>query len=418
MNKKIMILGLILIFAIGLGIFFYKSADPSVKKLDNSQVTTENQDSVVEANNKFAFSLYKKYQTKGDNIFFSPFSLSSALAITYEGARGQTAEEIRSVLYFPQDDLIRRSGYADLYNKINQENKKYELSTANALWAEQEFKFSDEYFDLINQYYGGKITNLNFKQDPEGSRTIINTWVEKATKDKIKDLIPSGFVTPLTRLILTNAVYFKGQWLEQFDKKETEEQNFNISLDKKVQVEMMKKAGEGAKFNYSENEQLQLLELPYDGEELSMLVLLPKENDLETLEKNLTPEKLLEWEKTLNKQQVDVFLPKFKFETKYFLTEDLKEMGMATAFSENADFSGMTGKKDLVISGVVHQAFVEVNEEGTEAAAATAVDMVTEALLEEPKIPVFLANHPFIFIIQQKDTGNILFMGRVNNPTK
>jgi len=385
-----------------------------------TETTEESVNIIIEANNKFAVDLYSEYKSEEGNIFFSPYSISTALAMTYEGAKGQTAEEMQSVFYFPEDDSVRRSGYASLYNEINKGDKKYKLSTANALWAEQDYTFLDEYFDLINQYYDGKVTNLDFKTDLENSRITINNWVEDKTNDKIKDLIPSGLITSITRLVLTNAIYFKGEWVKQFNEEETQDRDFRISSNNNVKVKMMQRTDDESIWSYAENNQLQILEMPYSGEELSMLVLLPKDDDIESLENSITTEKLSEWKNNLEEQRVNIVIPRFKFETKYFMSDTLVKMGMLTAFSDVADFSGMTGKMDLNIDEVIHQAFVEVNEEGTEAAAATAVIMkpTTSIGLEEPIIPAFMADHPFIFVIQQKDSGNILFMGRVTNPAE
>ena len=351
-------------------------------------------------------------------MFFSPYSISTALAMTYEGAKGQTAEEMQSVFHFPEDDDERRLGYAGLYNELNEQDKEYKLSTANALWAQQDFVFLDNYFDVVEGYYGGKVTNLDFIKNTEKSRVTINDWVEDKTNDKIKDLIPKGAINSMTKLVLTNAIYFKGQWARQFDKDDTSDQDFKITSDNIVKVPMMQCAYDEAEFNYAENNDLQILELSYSGDDLSMLIFLPKDNDIKTFEDSITVEQLTKWKKNLRKQEVNVFIPKFKFETKYFMAETLKEMGMPIAFSSSADFSGMTGIRDLYISAVIHQAFVEVNEEGTEAAAATAVVMKLESVAESVSIPTFRADHPFVFMIQEKETGNILFMGRVSDPSE
>lgn len=375
---------------------------------------------VVEANNQFASDFYYHLKDKEEgNIFFSPYSISSALVMTYEGAKGETAEEMRSVFYFPEDDNIRRTEYAAMIDEINKKDKKYKLHTANALWAEKDYQFLDEYFEIVERYYKGKATNLDFKKNAEKARITINNWVEEKTNNKIKDLIPQGMVNALTRLVLTNAVYFKGEWVKQFNENDTKNEDFRISKNNVVKVPMMRRTDEEAKFNYAENNKLQILEMPYSGEELSMLILLPRDDDLEALEDSFSAKNLSKWKKDLEEQRVKIFIPKFKFETKYLMANDLREMGMPTAFEwPGADFSGMDGTKDLFISEVIHQAFVEVNEEGTEAAAATAVAMELGAMegWKPPKIPIFRADHPFIFLIQEKDTGNILFMGRVNNP--
>jgi serpin B len=423
-NQAIVFSFVILIIAGFSGSKFYKGE--MLKRSGNNSVLSLSQEkkleseldinSVVNSSNQFAFDLYSNFKGKEGNIFFSPYSLSTAMAMTYEGARGQTAEEIRQVFHYPEDIEILRRGYAGIINQINKKDKKYELRTANALWAQKNYPFLPEYFKTVEKYYGGKVTNVDFARDTENSRLTINKWVEEQTRNRIKDLIPQGVITSLTRLVLTNAIYFKGNWETQFPKQNTKEADFKVSADKKVRVPMMFIGGR--KFNYTENEALQLLELPYAGNELSMLVLLPR-NELSEVEPYLKPDKIQDLMKGMRQEEVDVYLPRFKFETKYLMGGEkgiLGRMGMPTAFSEmRADFSGMTGKPDLYITEVVHQAFVEVNEEGTEAAAATGIIMGAKAVLMKK---VFRADHPFIFLIQEKRTGAILFFGRVIDPTK
>lgn len=416
-----------LFFLIGLSIFLFGCNtkvipdEQPITPPDDVEVTPEDRNIIIEANNKFAFDLYSKYKTEEGNIFISPYSISTALMMTYEGAKGQTAKEMQEVIYIPENAELRRNAVSQIYNELNKGDKPYKLSTANALWAQEKFQFRKDYFNLVENYYGGSATNLDFVGNTEGSRLIINGWVEEQTNDKIKDLIPSGALTTDTRLVLTNAIYFKGEWVKQFNENDTKEQSFQITSSKNVQVPMMQRTDEESVFNYAENNDVQLLELPYSGEDLSMVIILPKD-DLENLEKSFTLNQLTKWKESLTEQRVNIYIPKFKFETKYFMKETLSEMGMPTAFSDSADFTGMEDEpnEDLKIDKVIHQAFVEVNEEGTEAAAATAVIMgrITSSVGSEPRIPTFRADHPFIFIIQQKDTGNILFLGRVNNPTK
>lgn len=393
--------------------------------LPTTKPSPDNFSNITDANNQFAFDYYSKLKGNDDgNIFFSPFSISSAFAMAYEGAREQTAEEIRSVFYFLEDSDLRRTQYAAIFDEINKADKKYKLSTANALWAQQDYQFSDDYFENVEKYYGGKATNLDFKNNAEGSRSTINKWVEDQTNNKIKNLIPSGVINKLTKLILTNAIYFKGDWVKQFNNNDTKEENFRTYDKTTVKTQMMQLIDSDAIFNYAENNTLQILEMPYSGDELSMLILLPKNDNLERLENILSSKKLTEWKRDLEKQRVKVYISRFKFETKYFMSNDLKAMGMPLSFSDSADFSGMIGNKKLKDEGLkideaIHQAFIEVNEEGTEAAAATAIVMVPLGAAgpqKEPKIPVFRADHPFIFLIQQNGTGNILFIGRVVNP--
>jgi serpin B len=378
---------------------------------DDSMATSEGVASVVYANNRFAFELYLQYNEEEDNIFFSPYSISVALAMTYEGARGQTASEMQSVLHFPEDDIVRRAAFARLYNMYNSNNTDYILSTANALWTQEDYKFLTEYLEIIEQYYMGEATDLDFKGKPEESRETINNWVEERTNDKIKDLIPPGVIDEYTRLVLTNAIYFKGDWAVQFDEEDTREADFKVNAEKTVKAQMMSLCDES--FNYTVTDTAQIIELPYKGNDLSMLILLPKEDSLDSLEACINTENLNMWRSELTETEIDVYMPKFKLETKYALSDTLKDMGMPTAFSESeANFSGMNGKEDLYITSVIHQGFIEVNEKGTEAAAATGVVMGTTSCS-----PTFYADHPFMFLIQDNETGNILFMGRVVDPT-
>ncbi|MFH1786053.1 MAG: serpin family protein [archaeon] len=388
----------------------------SPQPADDSQATPEGVSGLIGSNTQFALAAYSELKADGENLFISPWSISTALAMAYEGARGETAEEMLGVFHFPEDDTARRSSFASLYNRLNAEGKAYKLHTANALWAQQDYKFLDGYLTTVESYYGGKATNVDFLRETEKSRITINTWVEGQTNNKIKDLFPEGTITPDTSFVLTNAVYFKGDWLKQFDKADTRDEDFRVSPYKTVKVPMMKLTGEEANFKYTETDDLQILEMPYVGEQLSMLVLLPKDGDISALENSLSLEKLSEWRAKLQAEDVDVYLPKFTFETKYDLTNSLISMGMPTAFSPaKADFSGMDGTRNLYIGIVLHQAYIDVNEEGTEVAAATGVAMKFTGFPMPPKI--FRADHPFLFIIQETETGNIIFIGKVADPT-
>jgi len=287
------------------------------------------------------------------------------------------------------------------------------------LWAENTYPFLNDYITTAEEYYSADLTNLDFINKPEESRLTINKWAEEKTEEKIKNLIPAGMIDPMTRLVITNAIYFRGTWVKQFDKNNTYEADFITSSGETVKVWMMQRTDEDAIYGYAENDEFRMLKMPYEhecGKELSMIAVLPKDNDLRVVEETLDADKLAETEESLEIQQVLVYFPKFKIETEYTLSETLKEMGMPTAFSDAADFSGMDGTTGLFISDVVHKAYVDVNEEGTEAAAATAVVMELKAVSEEEPVPVFRADHPFIFLIQDNETGNILFMGRISNP--
>lgn len=376
---------------------------------------------VVGGNSKFAFDLYARIKddpavTKyGGNLFFSPYSISTALAMTWAGARDETERQMAEVLHFglPQAQLHKTFG--SLEKRLNEagEEGRYELSVANALWGQAGYNFLKGFLELTEASYGAGLKEVDFAGQTEKSRQIINGWVEEKTKDKIKDLIGPGVLNPLTRLVLTNAIYFKGDWLNQFDKKLTRDEPFKLNRSEQVKVPVMHIK---ERLGYRADDKLQMLQLPYEGEELSMIILLPVEIDgLAEVERLLTTEKLDEWTKGLRKQEVDVSLPKFKMTTKFELADYLKKMGMPDAFSlPPGDFSGMTGDKSLFISNVIHKAFVAVDEEGTEAAAATAVGMRLTSVPLPPK--VFRADHPFIFIIKDNHSQSILFMGRLMDP--
>jgi serpin B len=422
---------LLIVFAGCTGTAPVQPVSPTVEKTPIGQTPTPgivtdtgSTGAVADANNRFAFDLYsrlaKDKNYAGSNIFFSPFSLSSALAITYEGAKGKTADEIRSVFYFPANDTTRRGGFAGLNAGINSGDPGYSLRTANALWAEKTYPFLTDYVSTAERFYGAKITNLDFIGHPEDSRITINTWVEDKTEDRIRDLIPAGEIDPMTRLVITNAIYFKGDWVKQFDKTKTADADFRTAPGRTVKVPMMQRTDEDAVYLYAENNDLQMLSMPYEhttGKELSMVVLLPRADNLTTTEASLSADTLVALKQSATSRRVMVYFPKYTLKTRYSLPDTLGAMGMPTAFTGNADFSGMDGTKNLLISDVIHQAFVDVNEEGTEAAAATAVVMRMMAAPGNPEpVPVFRADHPFIFLIQDDETGSILFMGRVVNP--
>jgi len=380
---------------------------------------------IADANNQFAFSLYsvlaKDRDYAGRNLFFSPFSLSSAFAITSEGARGKTADEIRSVFHFPENDTVLRSGFSGLDAIFSSSDTAYSLRTANALWAEKTYPFLPEYVSTVEHSYGAKTTNLDFINHAEESRNVINTWVENRTENRIRDLIPPGVIDPMTRLVITNAIYFRGDWVKQFDKNQTTDTDFRTAAGTAVKVPMMQRTDEEAQYRYAENNDLQMLSMPYGhttGNQLSMIVLLPRSDNLSVTETSLNSGMLSALQQSATLRRVIVYFPKFTLETKYSLPGMLKGMGMPIAFSSSADFSGMDGSRNLSISDVIHQAYIDTDEKGTEAAAATAVVMVAMAAPfgHTEEIPVFRADHPFIFLIQEDKTGAIVFMGRVVNP--
>jgi len=370
---------------------------------------------VAEGNNAFAFDLYEKLKEVEGNLFFSPYSISTALAMTYAGARGNTEKQMGTALHFTLDQKRFHPAFACLEAELKavQEKGDIELNIANALWAQKDYVFLREFLDLIQSNYGTVLNHVDFKRACEAARKKINAWIEQKTKDKIKDLIKPGVLNALTRLVLTNAIYFKGRWESQFKKDRTKESPFWLSIDKSVEVPMMTQKRQ---FRYMESDNLQILELPYVGDDLAMIVLLPRKIDgLAQLEADLSMENLNMWIDHLRKRKISVFLPKFKMISQFRLSETLASMGMPDAFGGNADFSGIDGTKDLFISAVIHKAFVDVNEEGTEAAAATAaVISLTSAPSTPP--PTFRADHPFVFLIRDNHSGSMLFVGRIVNP--
>jgi len=381
------------------------------------------EESVAAANNRFAYDLYttlaKDPANSGHNLFYSPFSISYAFAITGEGAKRKTQDEIFSVFHFPKNDTIRRSGFAQINVGINTADAGYTLRTANALWAEKSYPFLPAFIGIARKYYSAEVTNLDFINTPEESRATINQWVEKKTENKIHNLLPSGSIISLTRLVITNAVYFKGTWFRQFDAAQTKEADFRTENGASVKARMMQDTGNEAKYVYTETNSVQYIELPYannSGKALSMIVILPKGDDLKPAEAVLNDNNLSAISGSAYSQRVKLYLPKFRMETEYRLPKALREMGMPTAFTTGADFSGMDGTPNLSISDVIHKAFIDVNEEGTEAAAATAVIMMAGAAHPGGSPPEFRADHPFVFLIQDKETGTILFIGRVVNP--
>jgi len=373
---------------------------------------------IAQANNKFAFDLYSRLDRKPGNVFFSPYSISTALTMTYEGAHGKTADEMRTILYLPSDEVNWREDISGFIQSMNAVRTSCEVSTANALWAQKAYPFKADYLALVQSSYFAEARNLDFVTDPEASRLTINSWVLAKTKDRIKNLLPSKSITSDTRLVLTNAVYFKGKWQSPFEKPFTKADTFWLDDARSVQTAMM--ALHEGSFHYNDNDQAQILQLPYQGDDLSMLIVLPRSKDIRLLEKILNTDILKQWQEGMSSQKVNVYLPKFKFDADYQLKDSLAEMGMKTAFDGNdADFSGMVntalGEK-LYIGGVFHKAWIETNEEGTEAAAATAVVMEAGAAFPEHPPKEFRADHPFLFVIEDNKTGLILFMGRVSDP--
>lgn len=418
----------LVVIAAGAGGFLYfkgqQAPEPSPITDDTASTTpttigtsTPNVSAVVAANNQFAFELYRALRSDAGNIFFSPYSISVALAMAYEGARAGTANEMQKVFHFPTDAGVRRASYLALANYTNTPNAHYKLSIANSLWVDKSYPLLSGYTSTVEQYYGGKATMVDFRGAAEAARRTINKWVADNTSGKIPNLFPQNSLNSNTRLVLANAVYFKGTWVKQFERSKTTNESFTVNATRSVTVPMMQRTDKDAVFKYTEMSGMQILELPYEGDRLAMYVLLPKTAPLSALESSITLSNLNTWRKALKAQRVNVFLPKFTVNAKYAMNDTLSALGMPMAFAPNADFSGMDGTKMLSIQSVVHQAFAAVDEEGTEAAAATGVSIGITSAPDNPP-PTFRADHPFVFVIQDMTNGNILFMGRMSNPAE
>ena len=399
------------------GIEAYVSKDPV------SQQEQELMDvsGIVNGGNQFALDLYQQLRSEDGNLFFSPSSISMALAMTYAGAAGETEVEMAKTLHFQMPKVELHSGMRAMrdYWSVPATKKSIRLNLANRLWGQESYEFLQEFLTVTGEQYGAELARLDFGQT-EDARQTINGWVEDQTQDKITKLLPEGVLSADTKLVLTNAVYFHGNWSEPFKKSRTKEEDFHLTASDTIKVPLMHRSDE---FRYGAVDDLQILELPYGDGSLSMVVLLPEKIDgLADLEAKLTLQTLQRWLKSVrHEDEVKVYLPKFKTTSDFQMADTLKAMGMESAFDvDRADFSGMTSGRDLYISAVIHKAFVDVNEEGTEAAAATGIAMMpTSALVEEPKEPpVFRADHPFVFMIRDNRNESILFLGRITNPLK
>ncbi|HXC36446.1 MAG TPA: serpin family protein [Candidatus Acidoferrales bacterium] len=378
-------------------------------------------DRVVAGNSEFALDLYGSLRSGEGNVFFSPYSISTALAMTYAGARAETADQMSGTLHFDLPSNKLHPVFSTLQTHLDaiQEKGQVQLAVANSLWPQAGFDFRPDYLALCAQYFGAAIVPLDFAHHTEAARKEINGWVSVRTARKIPELIRPKMLDESNRLVLVDAIYFKGNWRSKFPIGQTEDQLFHVSSEKAVTVPLMQQTAE---FGYAEFPGLQALEMPYAGGDISMVVLLPRDVDgLGKIEAQLTPANLKTWTAGLANQKVQVFFPTFTVTSEFSLANTLSAMGMPDAFDvRNADFSGMDGRKDLYISRVIHQAYVKVDEEGTEAAGATAVMVTLGAAYDthEPPIPVFRADHPFLLLIRDNQTGSILFLGRVMDPTR
>jgi serpin B len=370
--------------------------------------------SVVEGNNQFALDLYDALAAQQPgNIFFSPYSISTAFAMLHAGAAGETAEQMADVFHFelPQDELHGAMG--SLVQALNDDSRHdYRLAVANRLWGQQGFPFLDPYLDTLEQQYGAGLESMDFLHQPDASRQTINAWVEEKTEQKIRDLLPEGSVTPDTRLVLTNAIYFLGDWRYQFDPQQTATGTFQTEDGQARAIPFMHQV---ADLRYGQFDGIQVLELPYAGDELSFVALLPDEaNGLASLEAGLNSDRLTEYLDALTPHEVSVYLPRFEIGSEFSLGDTLAAMGMPAVFTSAADLSGIDGRRDLLVGGAYHKAFIDLNEEGTEAAAATGIVVEITSVGDTA---LFRADHPFTFLIRDNLTGSILFLGRVAAPT-
>lgn len=385
------------------------------------QVSSADLDILVQGNNAFAFSFYQQVSAEDGNLFYSPLSLSLALAMTYTGARGETASQMAQTLQFllPQARLHPAFNHLELQLNTQPETGKddpqpFQLSIANSLWGERTYSFLPDFLDLIALNYGAGLRLMDFAGAPEASRQVINQWVYQETHEKIKDLIPSNAISSDTRLVLANAIYFKADWIHRFNPALTREMLFTLLDGGHVSVSMMH-TDRPAKLNFMAGEGFQAVELPYEGEGVTMLVLIPDQGRFSEFEASLSAEKISNIQASLQEGSVSLIFPQFSFEKEFSLAETLTQMGMPDAFcSGSPDFSGLDGSKSLCISQVFHKAFVAVDEQGTEAAAASAVVMVESAFTPEL---LLIVDRPFVFIIHDKITGSILFVGRLLNPS-
>ncbi|MHC1623883.1 MAG: serpin family protein [Candidatus Methanospirareceae archaeon] len=388
-----------------------RNESPEVAPVDISSLT--------DGNGVFAFNLYKLVSQEEGNLFYSPCSISAALAMTYAGASEDTEKQMADTLQF----YLSQNKLHTAFNSLDQElasrgegakgkdGEGFRLNIVNAIWGQKDYAFLVSFLDTLAEDYGAGIRILDFVNETEQSRITINDWVSDETEGRIKDLIPQGAISAMTRLVLTNAIYFNAAWQYPFEEDATSPGVFYLLDGDEVTVPMMEQQ---ESFSYTEGDIYQVVELPYDGRELSMVILLPNSGQFEIFEEAIEYQHVKDIMENLERREVRLTMPKFEFDSSFGLKETLADMGMPISFSADADFSGMTGNKDLFISDVIHKAFVSVDEAGTEAAAATAVIMELTAMPEEP-IEVTL-DRPFIFLIRDIETGAILFIGRVMNP--
>ncbi len=388
-----------------------------IDKLPNPELQT-----LVSGNNDFAFSLFQVLNQDDleKNLVFSPYSISLALAMTYGGARGETADEMKAVLQISQTDNIYNKAWNNLDQWLSiraaeQEDNEdgFKLRITNEIWAQQDYPFLETYLEQLARYFGAGIQTTDFEQFPEESRIAINNWVANETEEKIKDLIPQGAIHPLTRMALVNAILLNAPWQIPFDEENTSEAAFHLLDGSNVDVAMMMKTQD---LSFFADETLKMVELPYSGGQLSMLLVMPSENTYSEFSEQFNNQVLNDLLIKNNFGKVKISLPRFYMDEDFILNEKLEKMGMLQAFDpDQADFSGMESSKELYIDKVIHKATIEVDEAGTEAAAATAVLMAAKGFNPEEPVEIIF-DHPFFFIIRDRESGAILFFGQVVVP--
>jgi serpin B len=375
--------------------------------------------SLVEGNTAFALDLYARLSGAPGNLFFSPYSISTCLAMTYAGARGDTETQMARVLHFRKGDERLHFSFGEVQQQLNDtaKQKGIQLDIANALWAQKGHPFLSSFLKIAKDDYQANINQADFKTSADAATREINRWIAQKTRDKIQDILSPGDVNSDVKLVLANAIYFKGMWASPFEKAATSTQSFHLSKNSQTDALLMHHFDD---VKYTGNNDFQAVELPYSGDKLSMVILLPRQiNALGQLERQISPAFLARVFAQMQNQKIEIFLPKFKLESNFKLNDTLAKMGMPDAFIWlKADFSGINGfRQDLYIFGVYHKAWAEVTEEGTEAAAATVVILGDEAVAKPPPPPpVFRADHPFIFLIRDTRAGSLLFVGRLADP--
>ena len=388
------------------------------QRITNPSVAAPDLQAAVEGNTAFALDLYQQLRTEKGNLFYSPFSISEALAMTFAGARGETATQMAKALHFslPQAKLHPAFNAIDLalasrgQGAQGKDGQGFRLKVANALWGQMGLAFEAPFLDTLGQNYGAGMHVVDFAKSADSSRTLINDWVSKRTEDRIKDLLPPDSITSDTRLVLTNAIYFNAAWATPFKPADTALADFTLRDGSKIKVQTM---SGGQDVPYGEGADYAAVSLPYDGGELSMVLILPPQGGIDAFEASLTPARLTTIVEGMGTHSVAITMPRFKIESSLSLSGQLEKLGMIDAFSEGADFSGIDAKRDLSISSVVHKAFVDVSETGTEAAAATGVTVGVTSIPEPAEIHL---DHPYLFLIRDNATKNVLFLGRVENP--